>query len=315
MADVIWYQNNASPAATDTITVGGTAVDLTGASVRFRARDPRNSTLVIDQAATITSPATAGKVSYTPTLTDTAVSYEVPPLVCWWQVTLSGGAVQDTPESNLFIRAHAQARTADLCTVADVRQALRLTVDRTRDDLIQAYISNASVMIMRWTDREFAPASTGVTRTFQLDITGGDLVIELNPWDLRTATTVTLSPEATTPIILTSAQYSLEPIRAPEGVYKRIKISPFLPVITTTALVFGYAKVSIQGNWGFASVPDDVRQAAVRTVASWLDIAQGQYASSDIFADAPRVTSPADPNYGLPLAAQRLLSTYRRMVP
>jgi len=316
MPDQVLYVANTSPSITDTIKVNGVGFNLTGSTVKFQARDPRSNTLIINAGGAqitlgnqVTSP---GSVTYTPVSGDVATAYEVPPLVAWWNVTLASGAVQDTPESfNLFIRPHGQSRAADLCTVTDVRQYLRITLDQSRNDLIQAFISRGSPAVMKWCGCEFAPASTGLTRTFPLDITGGDLTIELAPWSLRTASTVTLSPEGAA-TVLTTAQYSLEPVQAPDGVYKRVKLSPFLGgVISPTALTFGYSKVAITGNWGFATVPDDVVQAVATIVARWMDVAQGQYQSSDIFDTTMRQTlPPADVK-----SAWALLGNYQNMTP
>lgn len=320
MPDQVLYQNNTSPSIVDTIKVAGLPVDLTGYTISLQARDPRTNTLVLNvsgaQIVIANQTTNKGQVTYTPVAGDTAVVYEVPPLVAWWHTVAPGGAVQDTPETfKLFIRSHGQARATDLCTITDVKQASRIP-ETARDDEIQAMISNSSVMIMRYCDREFAPASTGVTRTFPVDITGGDLVIELNPFDLRVATTVTLSPEGAA-TVLTSAFYQLEPVQAPDGVYKRIKLSPFLGgIISPTALKFGNTLLAITGNWGYAIVPDDVKVACIRTVQSWIDVAYAAYANRDVFSDEIRQTFPtAESTYGLPLAVQRLLSTYRRMVP
>jgi hypothetical protein len=320
VADQVLYKGNASPSIVDTIKVGGVGFSLTGSTVKLQARDPRSNTLVLNvggaqivQGNQGTSP---GLVTYTPNTTDTAVAYQVPPLVAWWNVTLPSGAIQDTPETfHIFIRDHGQARSTDLATITEVKQALRIT-ETARDDEIQTMISNASVMILRYVDREFAPASTATTRTFPIDITGGDLVVELNPYDLRSVTTMTLSPEGAA-TVLDSTMYQLEPVNNPDGTYKRVKLSPFIGgIISTNALKFGNARLAITGSWGFLVVPDDVRMACVRTVASWIDVSYGAYASNDVFGDDPRMTQArAESTFGLPLAVQRLLSTYKRMVP
>jgi hypothetical protein len=319
LSDVTLFKGNSSPLVSDTITVNGVAQDLTGCTISFQARDPRTSTLVLNvsgsQIVILNQTTNKGGVTYAPNSTDTAVAYVVPPLVGWWHVVLASGAVQDTPEFNVYIQAHGPAATTDLCTLSDLKVATRIT-EQVRNGEIEAAITAASIMIMRYCDREFAPASTGVTRTFPIDISGGDLVVELNPYDLRTATTVTLSPEGAA-TVLTATQYSLEPVNNPDGTYKRIKISPFVGgIISVWALNFGYAKLSITGNWGFPAVPIDVKKACITTVQSWIDVAYAAYASRDAFSDEIRQTfPPPESTYGLPVSAQRMLSTYRRMVP
>lgn len=321
MADQILYRGNTSPGIVDTIKVAGVPIDLTGYTVSLQARDPRTSTLVLNvsgaQIVLANQTTNKGQLTYTPVAGDTAVAYQVPPLVAWWHTVSPGGAIQDTPETfHIFIRDHAQARTTDLCTITDVKQAGRIT-EQARDDEIQSMISNASVMIQRYCDREFAPPSTGVTRTFPIDITGGDLVVELNPYDLRVATTVTLSPEGAANVLVAGTGYNLEPVNASDGVYKRVRLSPFIGgIISPLALRFGYAQLAITGNWGYAIVPDDVKTGCIRTVQSWIDVAYGAYASHDMYGDEPRQTyATPESTYGLPVAVQRLLSTYRRMVP
>jgi hypothetical protein len=314
MADVVLYKGNSSPTVSDTIKVGGVPQDLTGSTISFQARDPRTNTLVLDvsgaQITMLNQTTNKGGVTYAPNATDTAVAYQVPPLVGWWHVVLPGGAVQDTPETfNVYIRDHSAPRSTDLCTVTDVRQALRISADQTRNDQIQSFISRGSPMIMRWLDMQIAPASTAVTYTFLVDITGGGLVVELNPYVLRAATTVTLSPEGAATVLATS-QYSLLPQPNPDGIYKRIQLSPFLGgIISPTALIFGYSKLAITGNWGMATVPDDIVQAATVIIASWIDVAQGQYQGTEVFTDLPRLTLPnADAR-----SAWATLGAYKRM--
>lgn len=71
----------------------GTAVDISGGSVRFHLKKVGASSLKVDAAATIDDGAN-GKVSYSWSSgdTDTAGSYEAE-----WEVTYSGGGIETFP--------------------------------------------------------------------------------------------------------------------------------------------------------------------------------------------------------------------------
>jgi hypothetical protein len=301
----------------DQILVGGSVFDFSGAGLpHLRVRAYNATTQLMDVTAAWSS-ITTGQVQYTPGAGDVIIT-TAGLYTAWWYVpSMPTGKPQTGPPFYILVSDPLAVPTnADLCTIQDVRSTMELQVaDQTRDPVIAQYISDASQAIMRYTDREFAPASTGLTRTFAIDISGGDLVVELNPYDLRVATTVTLSPEGVA-TVLDSTMYSLEPVTNPDGVYKRIAISPFVGgVISTWALKFGYAKLAIQGNWGYATVPLDVKVATVQTVRSWLDRSVTAWGLRDTVDLGPGMNPQADGSYGIPPSALRTLSTYRRMVP
>lgn len=201
----------------------------------------------------------------------------------------------------------------DLCTLADVRAALELpTADTSRDSLISTLITQASEAIMADVGREFAPATGSATRRFRVD----GFKVDLEPYDLRTASTVTLHPESTSPITLTAnTDYQLTPIGAPSGTFTSVKLSATLVSVasSTTPFNFGYALLDISGAWGFASVPEDVKRAAVLTVSSWLRRDVMAFAlTSEI--ELGRGLAPAVPaGFAIPSDARRLLEPYMRL--
>ena len=199
----------------------------------------------------------------------------------------------------------------DLCSLADVRAALEIPVaDTSRDSLIGTLITQASHAIMDEVDREFAPATASATRRFQVE----DYTVSLAPYDLRSVTTATLSPEGSSPITLSAnTDYYLEPVGAPQGVYTSIKISAYQILASDTAYRFGYALLDIAGAWGFASVPPAVNRACVVTVASWMrkDVS-ALIAASEL--DIGGGIAPAFPStMEIPNAAKKLLSPYTRL--
>ena len=317
---VVLYKNNTSPAITDTITINGVAVNLTGAAVRLQARlasSQPGATLVIDQSATIVSP-TLGTIQYVPVAGDTAVAYSNPPLVGWWHITLAGGAIQDAPEFPVYILDHAEATTSDLTTLTEVRATLELPANDTKRDLrIQQEITAASQAIMRYCDREFAPASTAVTRRFGFPVEAGmiPLVIPFGAFDLRTATTVVINPESVPTTLTAETDYVLNPATPTTGTYKQLTLSR-LRVYSTYSqhwTRYGRAYIDVTGNWGFATVPNDVNRACRLTVAAWIDSAISGYGAQDSMIDSnPRVIGGGyESAYGLPLGACRMLKSYR----
>lgn len=269
------YVGNTSPSLQDTVMVNGAPFDLTGASVEFNMRPVSSATTKVSAAATVVS-AGAGTVRYDwqPGDVDTAGHY-----VCWWTVTLPSARVQDSDEFRLYISSHAPGDPRDLCTIDDVKAAMEPQSNTSsRDPIIQALITSASVAIMGRLERELAPQTAGATRTVRVRTQetqdDGTLVADLNPYDLRSASLVQLHPEQSSPVTLTAnLDYSLEPFGAPQGSYQRIRLSRYLVVVSNFEIRFGYAQLAITGDWGLwntVDVDNDVRDAVVLTVRAWL---------------------------------------------
>jgi hypothetical protein len=200
----------------------------------------------------------------------------------------------------------------DLCTLANVREALELpTADTTRDNLIQSLISDLSRAIIREYDREFAPAATA-TRRFQVPV--GSLYLDLAPYDLRTVTSLTMNPETSGGTALTAVtDYQLMPVVIQQGTYQGVRFSNRITSLHTsqTAQDYGYTLVDINGAWGFASVPDDVKRACVIAVQSGLRRDLTELAIAGI--DEPQSISPEGPaTHAIPAASRRLLAPFRR---
>lgn len=206
----------------------------------------------------------------------------------------------------------------DLCTLSDVRLALEMPAsDTSRDTYISALITIYSQAICNEVNREFAPVTgsvgTPTTRRFKVEL--GQFRVDLDPYDLQTLSSVTLHPEATSPITLTvTDQYQLQPVTKPDGVWTSLEFSHLLTGIFTsqTAVRYGYALVDVSGVWGFPSVPVSVKQACVLAVTSAMRRDINAFGMD--MDEAVQLATERSSNYGIPPAARRLLNSYRRHV-
>lgn len=198
---------------------------------------------------------------------------------------------------------------SDLCTLADVRAAEEApSPDTSRDGLISSLITAASAAIIDEVDREFAPATNGLTRRFPVD----SWTLSLAPYDLRAATLVVLSPESSSPTTLSpTTDYELRPPSAPSGIYTSIRFSGYLGNLLTsdTAFRMGHSIVDITGNWGFPAIPENVRRACVLTVLAWIRRDISALGLSNEFDT--QVQQPTA--FGIPYEARRLLTPFKRL--
>lgn len=193
----------------------------------------------------------------------------------------------------------------DLCSLSEVRSFLQKpTSDTDQDTIIQAIISRASLAIMRYTDREFAPATTSATRKFEWDAQTPWL--SLAPYDLRTVTLFRLDSDQASPSTLTTADYRLAPRPSRDGTYTAVKLRPS-SVVSPTWQFPDVREVEITGAWGFAAIPEDVKHTAIVTTATWLRRDVSAF-SQTFNLNEDRVERPEF----LPSAIARQLDHYKR---
>jgi len=312
-----------SPTINDLISLTDPSFDLTGCSSHFRMRVPGKSVSAIDESEAVTGttapPNSTAATVYTPSVTFAALPsglYEF-----WHTVTLSGGAVQDTPEQLIYLSQHAQM-PGDLCSIGDVKVAFEPAMQvTTRDARIAGLIVAASQMLNQQLDRELTPQSTALTRRFRVAYEGDDLhagqEVDLAPYDLRSASSVVLHPESSSPTTLVAnTDYVLEPLNAPDtGTYTRLKLSDLLVYSSTFQIGFGYANLDITGNWGAwttDTVPQVVREACVDTVRSWMRQNPAAYAYAE--QNDPGMLTPAPaPTFSIPPGAWKKVQYLKRM--
>jgi hypothetical protein len=206
----------------------------------------------------------------------------------------------------------------DLCTVQNVKDAFEPTVAGTsRDARIQTLITSASLAIMKELERELTPHTADATRRFRVDVDDADggTIVDLNPYDLRTVTSVTLHPEATSPTPLSQyTGYTLEPVGAPQGSYLKLRLSTQLILVSDFMVRFGYALIDVRGAWGLwdtAQVDPDVVDACVLTVRAWMRQNPAAYQMPGSEPAAP-VQASVPQTFEIPGAAMKKLNKYRR---
>lgn len=159
----------------------------------------------------------------------------------------------------------------DLTTLASVREFLRITdaAQTGSDDLLTAFIAQASKAIHRHTGREFAPLSTSPQTRIFTYYGGGRLYF--TPYDLATVTSVQIDTDGSSPTTLTEDEdYYLFPRNVNDGVYEYAELRGCEPAPKSSSNVTRpWREVTIAGTWGFASVPADVKTAANMLVAFW----------------------------------------------
>jgi hypothetical protein len=201
----------------------------------------------------------------------------------------------------------------DLCTLQDVRAFLqKADTDTAQDALIASFIIRASTAIGRWCEREFAPqTAAGVTRLFEVDW-DSESYVSFAPYDLASASAVTIDPDMGTGFVLPAAQYRLYPVNRPLGVYTGMKVIPLM--FATGPVLFSNRQVSITGTWGFPSVPADVAYATVITVAMWLRQDMSAFGTNVLLDDDGGESGDVLPRMvgAVPPGARTLLAPYRR---
>ena len=168
---------------------------------------------------------------------------------------------------------------ADLISLADLKTALNIDpTDDRKDAMYTAVIPAVSSMIRTYTGRDFGAAAATEARNFEYDGSG---FLDID--DAATITQVEFVVPNAANIVLTSDQwYAAPPRRDDSPVFSYIVltsllgINPYmgfernmdvlyeegrLPLVTRTA--------TVTGTWGWATVPQDVKWAAVWTIQEW----------------------------------------------
>lgn len=220
----------------------------------------------------------------------------------WFRVTFVDAEGNLQVSAAIFSTAQG---SSSLCGLADVRALMqKKETDTTQDNFIESLIPRASLAIAKEAEREFAPASTAVTRTFEYPWEGGEYV-SLAPYDLRSVTKVLVDTDQNAGgFELSTSEYRLWPKPARDGTYTSIRVHPLSAV--TGPILWKNRELQITGNWGFTSIPADVTHATALTVVHWLNVNTAAFRRPD---EQPGIQPPRK---GIPTEAWELLARYRR---
>jgi hypothetical protein len=294
----------ASPAGTLEASIGYGTTGLVG-TIRITITDtPTGAVFLASTTTGITESGTRGVYFWTGTGPSTAGTYTV-----FWDL---GSDATTIGSEDLVVSTSSPSvggsLGVDLCTLAQVREYLQKPgADTNQDGLISAMISRASAAIEEWTQRWLAPR-TAVTNTFRVD----GLYVDFAPYDLRTATTVSLHPEGTPTVLTANTSYQLLPIGGTDSLdtFTGMMLSAQISTYSSNSTRFGYEQVSVLGNWGPATVPLDVTHACVITVGLWIRREVGAFSATF----SPDVDVADTRPLAIPGAAMRMLAPYRRAV-
>jgi hypothetical protein len=307
----------AQPGATFETSAVGFATGLTG-TAGVRITDGAGATTTARTTSGISEfPASSGIYIATLTAPTTAGQFQV----VW---DSGGGSPSYAVEDLVVTSTGAQVSTpsgTDLVTLADVRRELEMPVsDTTRDDLTQTVITQVSRAIATYCQREFRTSASGST-TRRFRIPAPAYFVDLNPYDLNSAAglTVVLNPDdsggGTT--LTANTDYRLNPLN-PDHTYTSLNISRDVSQIHTgqDARKYGYTIAAItSAAWGFASVPDDVKRAAIIAVAANIDRRLDAFGGVQDLVDSDVGIQPLRaPSFALPTATMALVAPYRRTV-
>ncbi len=151
------FKGNRLPVLTDSISVGGNAFDLTGATILFSMRTANSERMKVNGATATISAPTTGSVSYAWAAVDTDTVGEY---LGWWTVS-SNGKLQDTPEFALNVIEHAPASVEIVYPVA----ASGLTTIYQGD----AYLAASNRQLVYQVETMDAPLLSGSTVTYRVE--------------------------------------------------------------------------------------------------------------------------------------------------
>lgn len=219
----------------------------------------------------------------------------------WLYRFLGTGTYQAAVEGTFLVAARG---AVNLCTLADVRQFLQKDASETNQDaVITSLLPRATRAIQSYTERQFLP-EYAVARTFEVQ--PREMLVNLAPYELRTITSVVLLPDTT----LDSTAWRGWPTAGRDGTFLLLRL-----YLTATTVVAGQPypfadQVTITGNWGMAAVPEDVKQCAIVTVATWMR----QYVEAggaQVFTGRDDIADADRPEF-LPAPVRGALNHYRR---
>jgi len=201
-----------------------------------------------------------------------------------------------------------------LCTLEQVQRLPNITTTDDDQRIADLILAATRVICNRY-ERELVPQVASTVRTFKVT----KRHVDLAPYDLRSVTTAKMHPEETSPTTLTAiTDYNLQPVGADPltGTFKDLQLSINVSLSSTLCNNFGYAQLEITGDWGVwateSDVPEDVRQAAITTVLSWLDRPSSEISAINAIGEPGRLPSSGG-TWEVPFSAHMIFQRYQRV--
>lgn len=215
--------------------------------------------------------------------------------------------------------------TIDLVTLADVRGELELPVaDTSRDTLIGVVITAVSRAIHTYCQREFKTEAAGATATRKFRIPVGSHLLDLNPYDVHSTASLGVTINVEDADGGTELEQGTDYMAMPYGTtntggtYTSIQISRDVGQLHAgqDARRFGFTPVTVHSqHWGFLTVPEDVKRAAILAVAANMDRRLDAFAGTQDLVETDLGIQPLRAaSFALPTASLAMLGPYRRTV-
>lgn len=285
MPTILHAVGDRSPSLTGTVTVDDGS-DLTGMTGTFQMRREDSSTLKVNAAATTVSSGVGSatfRYDWVAGDVDTAGDY-----IGWFLGTL-GGKTQRSPEFSIQIVDYVNVAlsTRALVGLRETKDWLEnLKIDTSNDLKITSLINAVSEEAHRFTRREFKVSGTNpqtrIIPVFQRGQTSpryidGQYVGDFSDYNRLIKLGDLASSPSQVQILGTDWSTVLETVSSTNMFFLRDELDPVSgPIrwlyLNTAAypLSAGY-QVKVTGNFGFPSVPEDVRHAVMDTVAYRMD--------------------------------------------
>lgn len=202
----------------------------------------------------------------------------------------------------------------DLLTLNEYKTFAAVT-GTSKDAQISAVIPAASLAIQNYTDRDFAASEVTEDREYMYDW-GGFLKID----DCSAVNSVSLAGST-----LPATSYSVQPFGADVFAWIELPSRGLSPEMGFTYNLDVFlrergrqsAVVTVNADWGWPIVPNDVKMAAVWTVAAMLQNpgSSGQLSAESVaeVARSYALQAAQGTPEGIPARARELLDQYRRI--
>jgi len=213
----------------------------------------------------------------------------------------------------------------DLITLADVRTELELpAADTSRDTLIGVIITAISRAMHTYCQREFVTEAPSATATRKFRIPVGQRVLDLNPYEVHNTSSLGVTINVEDADGGTELEQGVDFVAMPYGTtntggtYTSIQISTDVAELHAgqDARRFGFTPVTVHSqHWGFETVPEDVKRAAIVAVTANMDRRLDAFAATQDLIEGDIGLQPLRAaSFALPTASMALLAPYRRTV-